>query len=351
MTQKPDTKGGQPPGTAGGAPVWSQVMRALVYTGPGKVQIEERPRAEVTVDRVELRVEVAGICGADISGFLGLSKSRRPPMILGHELVGRTSTGKRVVIDPLTSCGHCVECARGATNLCGDLRLLGMGDTAGCFAERVVVPRAQLYPVSEEMDLRLAVLAEPLANIVHLFRLAPLRPACRVGIVGAGIMGSLALQMVLHRGAAETVVLEIDEQRREAAEKMGATSTINPLRTRPDAQGIHRLGLDFVIDACGTDEARRIAFDLCRSGGTVVLLGLAKERSEINFAKSIRNEHRVVMSFGYTREDFVRSLELLTSAVIDLREWIAEMPLEQGQQAFERMVCLRGNTLKMILRP
>ena len=326
-------------------------MRALVYTGPGKVQIEDRPHPKATADRVEVRVEVAGICGADISGFLGRSKTRQPPMVLGHELVGRTSTGERVVVDPLTSCGHCAECDGGATNLCRDLRLLGMGNTAGCFAEVVVVPRAQLYPVPDEADLRLAVLAEPLANIVHLFRLAPMLPACRVGIVGAGTMGSLALQMCLHRGAAETVVLETDEQRREAAEKMGATSTINPFRTRPNAQGIPGLGLDFVIDACGTDEARQTAFDLCRPGGTVVLLGLAKEQSEINFAKSIRSEHRVVMSFGYTREDFVCSLELLASAAIDVREWIVEMPLEQGQQAFERMVCSRGNTMKMILRP
>ena len=326
-------------------------MRALVYTGPGKVQLEEWPRVEAKLGQTEVLVEAAGVCGADVSGFLGRSRSRQPPMIMGHENVGRTSAGERVVVDPLTSCGHCPECTRGATNLCRELRLLGMGDSAGCFAEAVIVPTAQLYPVSEEMDYRLAVLAEPLANIAHLFRLAPIMPACRLGIVGAGTMGSLALQMALYYEAAETVVLEVNEQRREAAEKMGATLTINPLRTRPNAHGTDGLGLDFVIDACGTDDARQTALEECRAGGTVILLGMAKEKSEINFAKSIRNEHRVVMSFGYTREDFACSIELLSSAVVDLRGWTAEMPLEQGQQAFERIVHSRGNTLKMILRP
>jgi 2-desacetyl-2-hydroxyethyl bacteriochlorophyllide A dehydrogenase len=326
-------------------------MRALVYTGPGKVQIEEWPRVEARADQVEIKVEATGICGADVSGFLGRSRTRKPPMILGHEVVGRTSVGERVVVDPLTSCGHCVECARGATNLCSDLRLLGMGDTAGCFAEAVLVPRTHMYTVSEELDHRLAILAEPLANIVHLFRLAPFMPACRVGIVGAGTMGSLALQMALHYGAAEAVVLEVDEQRRVAAEKMGATMAVNPVRPSPAPQDSGGRGLDLVIDACGTDEARWSAFELCRPGGNVVLLGLAKERSDIDFAKSIRREHRAVMSFGYTREDFASSVDLLSSGAIDLREWTAEMPLEYGQQAFERMVCSRGNTLKMILRP
>jgi threonine dehydrogenase-like Zn-dependent dehydrogenase len=81
------------------------------------------------------------------------------------------------------------------------------------------------------------------------------------------------------------------------------------------------------------------------------LLGLAAGCSQIDFAASIRCEHLVVMSFGYTAQDFTRSLEMLSSGVVDLRSWTAEMPLKQGQQAFEHMVYSRGDTLKMILRP
>ena len=94
---------------------------------------------------------------------------------------------------------------------------------------------------------------------------------------------------------------------------------------------------------------RRLSICAAREA-TVVLLGLAKERSEINFAASIRNEHRVLMSFGYTKEDFTHSLDLLTAGAIDLRPWTAQMALEEGQTAFERMTCSRGDTLKMILR-
>lgn len=322
-------------------------MRALVYTSPRKVQIEDWPRPYAGAGEVEIAVSTAGICGADVTGFLGRSRKRKPPMILGHELVGRTPDGRRVVADPLITCGRCAECVSGAGNLCRDLRLLGMDRTEGCFAEFVVVPETQVYLIADELEDARAILAEPLANVVHLFRLASLRPQLRIGIVGAGTMGSMVLQMALRLGAREVLVEEVNETRRAAAAKMGATLAVTP---GSDARSFAGSGLDVVVDACGSDEARQEAFDLCRPAGTVVLQGLAKERSEINFAASIRNEHRVLMSFGYTKEDFAHSLDLLTAGAIDLRPWTAQMALEEGQTAFEQMTCSRGEVLKMILR-
>jgi 2-desacetyl-2-hydroxyethyl bacteriochlorophyllide A dehydrogenase len=322
-------------------------MRALVYASPRKVTVEDWPRPHIVPGEVEIAVTTAGICGADVTGFLGRSRRRKPPLILGHELVGKTAEGRRVVADPLISCGHCAQCIGGNGNLCRNLRLLGMDRTDGCFAEYVAVPTAQVHEIPDELDDARAVLAEPLANVVHLFRLAALRPQLRIGIVGAGTMGSMLLQMALRQGMGEVLVEEVNESRRAAAATMGATLAVNPGTEARDFAGS---GLDVVVDACGNDEARQETFDLCRPGGTVVLLGLAKERSEINFAASIRNEHRVLMSFGYTKEDFMHSLDLLAARAVDLRPWTAQMALEEGQQAFERMTCARGDTLKMILR-
>ncbi|HLZ32635.1 MAG TPA: alcohol dehydrogenase catalytic domain-containing protein, partial [Nitrospira sp.] len=168
-------------------------MRALVYTSPRRVVVEDWPRPFTGPGEVEIAVRTAGICGADVTGFLGRSRRRKPPLILGHELVGRTTEGRRTVVDPVIPCGRCAECVTGATNLCRDLRLLGMDRTEGCFAEYVAVPAAQVYPIPDELDDTRAVLAEPLANIVHLFALAAMRSQTRIGIVGAGTMGSMAL--------------------------------------------------------------------------------------------------------------------------------------------------------------
>ena len=77
---------------------------------------------------------------------------------------------------------------------------------------------------------------------------------------------------------------------------------------------------------------------------------MSQERSEIDFVTSIRKEHRVAMSFAYTPVDFERSLALLKAGEIDLTPWTAEMPLEQGQQAFDLMTTAPGDRLKMLLR-
>lgn len=327
-------------------------MRTLVYTAPRQMVVEERSRPYCGTGEVEIAVAAAGICGSDISGFLGHSRRRIPPLVLGHELVGRTPDGQRVVANPLVSCGHCTACQSGAHNLCSSWRLLGMDRTAGCFAEFVSIPESQVYAIPDELTDTRAVIAEPLANIVHLFRMAAPLPFFRMAIVGGGTMGSLALLTALRLGVREVLVQDVSDLRLAVARSMGATSTVNASTAegRAEARRIAGEGFDLVLDASGVGEARQAAFDLCRPGGTVVLLGMGQERSEIDFVTSIRKEHRVVMSFAYTPVDFEQSLTLLKAGEIDLTAWTVEMPLEQGQQAFDRMTSAPGDTLKMLLR-
>ena len=71
-------------------------MRALVYIAPRVVEIQQLPPPAPTADQVLVTVEVAGICGSDVSGFLGHSARRKPPLVLGHELVGRIEDTQRV---------------------------------------------------------------------------------------------------------------------------------------------------------------------------------------------------------------------------------------------------------------
>jgi 2-desacetyl-2-hydroxyethyl bacteriochlorophyllide A dehydrogenase len=327
-------------------------MRALVYTAPGRVTLGDRPRPPAVEGQVEVAVGAAGICGSDVSGFLGHSKRRVPPLILGHELVGRTSDGRRVVVNPLMSCGKCTACLSGAQNICAEWKLLGMDRTEGCFAEFVSVPKSQLYEIPEDLPDSRAIIAEPLANIVHMFRIAAPAAFSRLAIVGCGTIGALALQVSKHVGIGEVVALDVSESRLETALGLRAASAVNVSseQGRAEIGKIAGDGFDVVLDASGTGQARQIAFELCRPGGTVVLLGMASERSEINFVASIRKEHRVVMSFAYTPVDFERSLSLIKSGAIDLTPWTIEMPLEEGQQAFERITRNPGSTLKMILR-
>ena len=324
-------------------------MHALVLAAPNQLEIQDWPRLHPAPEEAEIAVTAAGICTSDIAGFLGRTRHHAPPLILGHELVGHTPDGRRVVADPLLGCGLCAECKAGAPNLCPLLRLLGRDHTPGCFAEFVTIPESQIHQIPPHLSDAQALYAEPLANIVHMFRRTVPPPFFCMGIVGAGIMGSLALKMSLRLGVREVLVEDVNESRLAAARQMGATLAVSFDADQGEARNFAGHGLDLVVDACGEPEARQRAFDLCRPGGTVVLLGTASARSEINFAASIRKEHRVVMSFGYTPEDFKRSLAMLVAGEIDMSPWTAEMPLEQGQQAFQKMSASRGETLKMVL--
>ncbi|MGA2635439.1 MAG: alcohol dehydrogenase catalytic domain-containing protein [Terracidiphilus sp.] len=321
-------------------------MRALLLTAPRQVAIRELARLRPAAGECEVAVTAAGICGSDLSGFLGRSRHRTPPLVMGHELVGRSPDGRRVVVNPLIGCGKCAACLSDAQNLCSDFRLLGMDGTSGCHAEFVAVPVSHVYEIPDHLTDARAVLTEPLANIVHLFRIAAPPPDFRLGIVGGGTMGSLALLMARRMGAREILVEDVNEARLEALRQMGATIAVSAGEGRRFAGQ----GLDLVLDACGTSEARQQAFDLCRPGGMVILLGMGHPRSEIDFAASIRKEHRVVMSFAYTPADFECALKLLMDGEIDLSPWTAEMPLEEGQKAFEQMTSSPGATLRMVLR-
>jgi 2-desacetyl-2-hydroxyethyl bacteriochlorophyllide A dehydrogenase len=206
--------------------------------------------------------------------------------------------------------------------------LLGLGTTPGTFAEYVALPFAQVYEVPDSLTAEQAILAEPLANVVHLFRIVSPPPFFRLAIIGAGTMGALAVSAA-----------DVNEQRLETMRKLGASATVNAATSDAVAEALRVAGrgYDVVIDASGSAAARQMAFDFCRPGGQVVLLGMGTQRSEVNFVTSIRKEHRVVMSFAYSPVDFRRSLDLLIAGEIDLTAWTVRMPLARGQEALERM--------------
>ncbi len=333
------------------AGIYFGAMKALVYTAPGKVEMEERPRPSPQGGEDEIAIEVAGICGSDISGFLGHSALRKPGLVLGHELVGRRRDGRRVVANPLVSCGHCDACISGARNLCESWKLLGLGTTPGTFAEYVALPAAQVYDVPDSLSTEKAILAEPLANIVHLFRIASPPPFFRLAIVGAGTMGALAMSAAVRIGARDVLAVDVNDLRLETMKKLGASAVVNTSTPEGASEALRLAGrgYDLVLDASGSAPARQMAFDFCRPGGQVVLLGMGTQRSEVNFVTSIRKEHRVVMSFAYTPLDFRRSLDLLIAGAIDLTPWTVRLPLDRGQEALERMSHNPGVSLKMML--
>lgn len=173
-------------------------MQALVYVANEQMAFREEAEAEVlNPDETLVEIEAVGICGSDMHAYLGHDPRRVPPLILGHEAAGKVIegdlSGKRVVINPLITCGRCAHCLDGRQNLCAERDLIGMY-RPGAFAERVAIPTRNLIEIPDGMDASLAALTEPAATATHAVNLAErslARPISetRALVIGGGSVG------------------------------------------------------------------------------------------------------------------------------------------------------------------
>jgi len=337
-------------------------MKALVYTAPGQVQMQEVPPPKPMPGRVVVRVEATGICGSDVAGFLGQSSRRQPPLILGHEVVGRIEdpsdapglrAGQRVVVNPLQTCGICPACRAEQDNQCLSWRLLGMDEEQGGFAELVQVDARNVFPIPDDMPLEAAAMVEPAANTVHVLRMLQERQPETLLIIGGGAQGILALLLARRQGIRRIAVVERDEVRRNLILEMYPEAVLDPLRVDvPSAASLWSGGgADAVLEAVGTSETRSWAVTSVRNGGLVILLGLHESESPLHFAWVVRREITLQGSFAYTRRDFAASLEILMSGQLDCRRFVRTLPLDKGQRAFESAVRGTGAVLKLLLVP
>lgn len=318
-------------------------MRALVWHGGRDLKMEELPEPEPADGEVLLDVGLAGICGSDLHPFKGHHGPRRPPLVLGHEVVGTVDgLDGRWSVFPLTVCGHCEQCLAGRENLCASRQLLGL-HRPGVFADRVSVPRAALLEVPAGLPDEVAALVEPLAVCVAGFAPASIGSGSRVLVIGCGPIGLLSVYLAARSGAEVTAVEPVDA-RREWAARLGAAHT---LATAEEADG---LDAELSVDAVGAEVTWRAAIAGTRAGGEVVVLGLAQADGGMPVADLVRRSIRVRGQFAYTRAEFDGALSLLATDA-PAPGWLEVMPLEEGLAAFSRLSDAPDGTAKILLKP
>ena len=335
-------------------------MKALVYTGPGRVEIQDVAKPTAGPGDVLLQIQTAAICGSDIHGFLGHSERRKPGLVLGHEAVatiaevhpsvGGWEPGRRVVVNPLITCGRCAACLAGRQNLCATWKVLGLDRVQGTYAEFVALPVSCLYPFPEGLSVQEAVLTEPLANVVHYFRIAMSELPDSLTVLGAGPIGILTLALAKLRGIARVCVVDTNEARLEVARRLRADAVVLSGREDP-VEAVRRWsdgGTEVVIETAGITATRRQAVGCCRRGGRLVFVGLGENDSALPWIEMIRDEKSVFTTFAYTPRDFLTALRIVESRQIDLRSWTETRPLADGQAGFEKIAYAPGSTLKMV---
>jgi len=300
-------------------------VKAAVYHGAQDVRIQDVPEpGEAPPGEVLLDVARAAICGTDSSEWAYGPKLTRPPVVLGHEFVGRVAAvgdgvadfavGDRVVSGAGVSCGQCEWCKAGRTNLCARYYTLGLQVNGG-LAERVTTPATICRAVPDGIDDDAAAMAQPLAVALHAVRRSGVGPGQACAVIGVGGIGAFIVAAAAAQGAAPLLAVDIDEDRLATARRLGATEVIDARRTdlaaaiiaRTDGEGAH-----VVLEASGAPHAPEAAIAATRRGGRVLLVGLQAAPRELDLLTLAIREVDVVTTLAHVcAVDLPESLDLL----------------------------------------
>jgi 2-desacetyl-2-hydroxyethyl bacteriochlorophyllide A dehydrogenase len=333
-------------------------MKALVYTQPLEVQLQERPQPQASPGEVVLKIEAVGICGSDMHAWHGHDPRRKPGLVLGHEFVGTIAesaapgfaVGMRYTGNPLITCGVCEYCAQGRNNLCANRTMVGM-TRPGAFADYMSIPAASLIAMPQDLPARHAALTEPAATAWHAINLtmrALVRPLheCSVLVIGGGAIGMLSALLLRHLGVRRTTLAELNPLRREAVARHAGFAVIDP---RVQAPG--ESSFDVVIDAVGAKATRVTALAAVKPGGVVMHVGLQDWASEIDMRKLTLAEITLLGTYTYTTADLRATVDGLAQGVFGDLSWVEERALGQGQQAFLDLDQGRCAAAKVVLVP
>ena len=315
-------------------------MRALVWHGGNRLALEEVPEPEPAPGETVVHVVLAGICGSDLHPYRGEAAGRVPPLVLGHEAIVRAADGSRAAIFPLISCGACRACLRGEPSLCERRVLVGL-NRPGVFAERIAVPEGLLVPIPSEVPDTAAVLAEPLATGVAVIRQESIGPGSSVLVIGCGSIGLLLVHAAVQAGAG-VIAADPVPQRRQQAARLGAE------RVFASAEDVASGTVDVAVDAVGAQVAWTAGVRAVRSGGAVVIVGLAQPEGIMPVGDLVRRGISVRGHYAYDRRAFETALRLLATSPPRL-DSLTILPLEQGAEAFRRLVSDPGSAVKMLL--
>lgn len=343
-------------------------MKALIYTKPYCFEYSDFPYPTIGDDEVLIRVRACGICGSDVQGFTGKTGRRIPPLIMGHEAAGIVKDmgknvsgfekGDRVCFDSTVYCNRCEPCRKGLYNRCESRQVLGVSTPEfrrqGAFAEYVAVPWWIVSKIPENMSFIQAALLEPVSIGTHAANRAPISPNDTVVVIGAGTIGLFILQAARIRGAGRVIVADINEFRLAVAKKLGADKVINPLKSdlrETIFKETENKGADVTFEAVGYAQTFRDGVSVTKTGGHLVAVGNLEKTAEFNLQELVARELTFTGSYASSGE-FRDCIDLVSSGKINVELLISDvLPLEDGPDAFDRLLKAEENLLKIVLEP
>jgi len=343
-------------------------MKALLLSEYKKLELVDMQDPQPGDDDLLIRVVACGICGSDVHGYDGSTGRRLPPIVMGHEAAGIVATvgnavkdfrpGDHVTFDSTVFCGRCFYCRRGLANLCDRREVVGVSSSdfrrMGAFAEYVTVPARIAFALPDSMPFANAALVEAVSVAVHAVSLTPIELEDTVVVVGAGMIGLLALQAASLAGAGRVFVVDMDDTRLELARSLGATGTFNSSKCDPFSE-IRNLtcgrGADVALECVGIAPTVNLAIECVRKGGMVTLIGNVAPRVEIGLQSTVTRQIRLQGSCASSGE-YPTCISLISRGTIRVEPLLsAVVPLDEGAMWFRRLYMHEPGLLKVVLQP
>lgn len=310
-------------------------MRAIRLEQPKQFeQVDIAEPAEPGPGQALVQTHRMGICGTDISGYLGKMPFFRYPRIPGHELgvevleigqgVTNVKPGDCCSVEPYMNCGQCYACRKGNSNCCERLNVIGVMVDGG-LCERFLIRADKLHP-SARLSYEQLALVETLAIGCHASDRAAPQPGDHVLIIGAGPIGLATLEFARLTGAQISVMDMVESRLEFCRRQYGVTGTIVFRGDNSEAAEVENItaGDKFaiVIDATGNNRSMSSALSYVAHTGTLVYVGITT--GEINFTHPLlhRPELTIKGSRNALPADFPRIIALIEDGTIDTAPWI-----------------------------
>ena len=338
-------------------------MKAIVLQEPRRferVEIEEASAPEA--GEALVAVHRVGICGTDLSGYLGKFPFYSYPRIPGHELgvevlevgpdVTNVSPGDRCSVEPYINNPESFASQQGRSNCCDELQVLGV-HTDGGLRSRFIVPARKLHK-SSSLEMEQLALVETLSIGCHAVDRCQPQAGENVLVIGAGPIGLSVIEFLKLTGA-RILVMDMNEERLAFCKHtMGVNETVVFQGDGSELEQIRQLTdgnlPSIVLDATGNPASMSNALNYVAHTGTMVFVGIVTD--EIHFPHPLMHarEMTLLASRNSLPRDFVRIIQLIEEGIIDTQPWITHRtPFEEMPGVFESFTRPETGVIKAIV--
>ncbi|WP_067816824.1 NAD(P)-dependent alcohol dehydrogenase [Nocardia inohanensis] len=333
-------------------------MRALQWTGPETVVVNDIPVPDIGPNDLLIRVGAAGVCHSDLTLVNFPIQLREDPLTLGHEIAGTIEAigsdvsgrevGERGVVYLFWTCGVCRECVSGNENVCLAAGRVAMPPCPGLtmeggMAEYVRIPASTFVPIGDLDFLQAAPVADAALTAYHAIRGAQdvLRPGGTAVAIGIGGLGHAALQILHAISGVRVIAVDTAPEKLELAAACGADVSI--LAGDDAAKQILELtggrGAEAVFDFVGVNSTAKLAVETVAPNGAYRMVGIGDGDPGITAGPAggpgLPWGATVRKSLGGTRADLHACVALAQAGKLHME--VERFDLAEGPDAFQRL--------------